>query len=49
LYDVHVATADVQSAGIAHIDGVNAKNAELLKNNLASRMQNYAPVSPSGI
>lgn len=31
LYDVHVATADSQSAMVAHIDGVSGENAEKLK------------------
>jgi len=38
LYDVHIATADFQSADIAHIDGVNATNAEVLKSEIIKQV-----------
>ena len=39
LYDVHIATADYQSAKIAHLDGVSKENSERLK---ASLLENVA-------
>lgn len=37
LYDVHVATADPQSALVSHIDGVSAANSEKLRDELVQR------------
>lgn len=37
LYDVHIATADPQSAPVSHIDGVNATNAKKLREELVRR------------
>ena len=39
LYDVHVATADPQSAMVAHIDGVSRENAEKLKSILDEKIR----------
>ncbi len=39
LYDVHMATADYQSAYIGHIDGVSAQSAQVLKNLLLANMK----------
>ena len=40
LYDVHLATADSQSATVAHIDGVSKENAERLKSILDEKIKN---------
>ena len=40
LYDVHIATADYQSAWTAHIDGVSRENAEKLKSILDIHIKN---------
>jgi membrane protein YdbS with pleckstrin-like domain len=39
LYDVHIATADVQSATVAHIDGVSKENADRLKSILDEKIK----------
>lgn len=39
LYDVHIATADFQSAVIAHIDGVSKENSEKLKELLLKNIE----------
>lgn len=44
LCDVHIATADFQSARIAHIDGVNGENAKRLKDEIMRRMQSTSTI-----
>lgn len=38
LYDVHIATADFQSS-MAHIDGVNKENSEIIKNIILEKIK----------
>lgn len=47
LYDVHVATADMQSAGMAHIDGVFEHDAKNLRGMILEKMKSYKDVSKS--
>lgn len=39
LYDVHIATADFQSASMSHLDGVSKENAEVLRNSLLEKIK----------
>jgi len=39
LYDVHIATADIQSGPVSHIDGVSKDNAEKLKTVLTENIK----------
>lgn len=41
LYDIHIATADSQSAMAAHIDGVSRENAEKLKSILDENIKKH--------
>lgn len=49
LYDVHIATADPQSDLAAHIDGVDAVNAEKLRDELVRRWKAASSQTSTGL